>query len=743
MQGVGFRPFVYGLARELGLSGFVLNDPRGVMIEIEGEESSISAFRTMLLQRPPPLAEIETVSEESLQPLGTDGFEIRASEHSGSPSAVISPDVAVCDECLAEMWNPDDRRYLYPYINCTNCGPRFTIARAVPYDRATTTMASFTMCDECRAEYTDPTHRRFHAQPIACWTCGPRLTATDRHGRSIEGEPIEAIVRLISGGAVVAVKGLGGFHLACDATNASAIAELRRRKQREEKPLAVMVDSIESARACGELGIQEEALLLSMARPIVVVHRAGASPLADEVAPRNRHVGLMLPYSPVHHLLLAGLRRPIVLTSGNISDEPIAYRDDDARSRLGEIADAFLIGNRDIHMRCDDSVMRIVEGVSYPIRRARGFAPRPISVSVSFDVPVLGAGTELKNTFCIGSGDRAVLSHHIGDLENYEVMSAYVEAIEHFQSIYRIRPSVIGHDLHPDYLATRWALGLEGVETVGVQHHHAHIASCLTDNERAESVIGLALDGTGYGEDGGIWGCEVLACDLIEADRLMHLREVALPGGAAAIKQPWRVAASYLHAIFGDSIPDVAGIQARNEDAWDTVVKMTATGTNAPAASSAGRLFDAVAALCGLRDRVAYEGQAAAELEQVAERGVTRSYPCAVGNGVLDGHELVAAVVEDLRAGRPVGEVAAAFHNGFAAALVAACTGARDDTGLEVVALSGGSFQNVLLTTTVAAGLVAEGFEPLVHHRVPPNDGGVSLGQAVVAAARIAARSEG
>ncbi|MDQ3766835.1 MAG: carbamoyltransferase HypF [Actinomycetota bacterium] len=740
VQGVGFRPFVYALASQLGLGGFVLNDSGGVVIEVEGNHSDVDAFTQILLEEPPPLASLDSVERLDLPPLGSDRFDIRASETDGAVVATITPDVATCAACLEEIRDSGARRYGYAFTNCTNCGPRFTITTGVPYDRERTTMSSFSLCSECKAEYTDPGDRRFHAQPIACPRCGPRLTLFGKDGGQLEGDPITASAAALREGCILAIKGLGGYHLACDATDAVAVEELRRRKGREAKPFAVMAPNLEWACRLAHTGPEETAVLASHRRPIVIVARRAEAILADEVAPANRYLGIMLPYTPLHDLLMRSVRRPIVLTSGNLSDEPIAHEDADALERLGGIADAFLAHDRPVHVRCDDSVVRVVGGREYPIRRSRGYAPEPLEVSVPFSRPLLAAGPELKHTFCLGAGNRAILSHHIGDLANWAAMSALLEGVEHFTRVFDVRPEVVAHDLHPEYLSTKWALGLEGVEHVGVQHHHAHIASCLADNRRAEPVIGLALDGTGYGDDGAIWGCEVLTCDFAGYRRAAHLRYVPLPGGAAAVREPWRMAAVYLEAAFGEGAYDLdLDFVGRTAGRWRPILSMAATGISAPPTSSAGRLFDAVAALCGMRDRVSFEGQAAAELEQAADPSVVAAYPFPLADGALDGVVLVRAVAEDLIGGSPVAEVAARFHNGLAEGLRRACERVRAEQGLATVALSGGSWQNLLLLERVMQGLEGAGFEVLIHRRVPPNDGGVALGQAVIAGSRAGA----
>jgi hydrogenase maturation protein HypF len=726
VQGVGFRPFVHGLATGLGLAGLVGNDSRGVFIEVEGDLHAVERFLTGL-REPPPLALIERISTRPLSPDGLSGFAIVGSDTSGRRSVLVSADSATCADCLRELRDPADRRYGYPFVNCTNCGPRFTIVTDVPYDRPNTTMAGFAMCAECAAEYRDPADRRFHAQPVCCPACGPHVTLRDAGGRALPGEPIEAARALLRQGGILALKGLGGYHLAATAGDESAVAALRSRKHREDKPFAVMAADVRSARRLGEVGPAEEALLRSVRRPIVLLRRLAGVPLAGSVAPGNRSIGVMLPYTPLHHLL-AG--EPLVLTSGNVSDEPIAYRDEDAFAALREIADAFLTHDRPIHVRTDDSVTRVFRGRELPVRRSRGYVPGPVPLPAG-GPPLLACGAELKNTFCLAKDGRAFVSHHIGDLENYETLRAYREGIEHFGRLFDITPSLIAHDLHPEYLSTKYALE-QDLPLVGVQHHHAHIASCMADNEWTEPVIGVAFDGTGYGTDGTLWGGEFLVGDLTGFERAGHLLPVPLPGGTMAIREPWRMAAAH-------GVPADLDVARRNAASWDTVVAMGRRGVGSPLTSSVGRLFDAVAAVLGVRDRVNYEGQAAIELEQRADSRERGTYPILLGDGspfTIRGADLVAAVVADLRAGAGVPAIAARFHNAVAGLVVAGAVRLRETTGLTTVALSGGVFQNLLLLERAVGGLEAAGFAVLVHHRVPPNDGGISLGQAAVAAAR-------
>jgi hydrogenase maturation protein HypF len=755
VQGVGFRPFVYSLAIRLGLAGWVGNDLDGVFAEVEGPAGQIRDFLAALERDAPPLARVERVSAQSIEPDGRPGFAIVASDTDGPRRALVSADSATCADCLRELADPADRRFGYPFINCTNCGPRFTIVRDVPYDRPLTTMAGFVMCAACAAEYHDPADRRFHAQPVCCPACGPRLRLLAADGTELpgpDGTPDAALagaVAALAAGRVLAVKGLGGYHLAVDAASEQAAALLRARKHREDKPFAVMASDLAAARALCEVDDVAASLLTSPRRPIVLLPRRDAGPprdteppparLAAAVAPGNRQLGVILPYTPLHHLLLRDFGRPMVLTSGNVSDEPIAYQDADALARLAGIADVFLIHDRPIHIRTDDSVVRPFRGREAVLRRSRGYVPEPLAMATRFRRPVLACGAELKNTFCLGREDRAFLSHHVGDLENYETLRSFTEGIGHFRRLFDVAPQIVAHDLHPEYLSTKYALEQDECVLAGVQHHHAHIASCLADNGEAGPVIGVAFDGTGYGTDGTIWGGEFLLADLSDAERAGHLAGVPMPGGAAAIRQPWRMAAAYLDAAFPGGLPAGLDVAARNSGTWPDVVTLARRGVNAPMTSSAGRLFDAVAALLGVRDAINYEGQAAVELEQLAATSAPDPYPAAITDGpplTVAGSDLVRAAAEDLLAGVPREVIGARFHQGVAAMIGEVCGLLRDRSGLVTVALSGGVFQNLLLLGTVVDLLEKTGFRVLTHSRIPPNDGGISLGQAVVAAAR-------
>jgi hydrogenase maturation protein HypF len=754
VQGVGFRPFVYALAVRLGLAGLVGNDSGGVFAEVEGPAPAIGEFLTALRRDAPPLARIERVTTAGMVPDGVPGFSIAPSQAGGERRTLVSADTAACGDCLRELADPADRRFGYPFINCTNCGPRFTIVRDVPYDRPLTTMAGFVMCTACAAEYADPADRRFHAQPVCCPACGPRLTLTGPDGAELTGggaagRLLDLAADVLRRGQVLAVKGLGGYHLAVDATSEPAAAALRDRKHREEKPFAVMVADVATARELCEVDAASAELLTSSRRPIVLLPQRPGCAVASAVAPRNRQLGVMLPYTPLHHLLIARVGGPIVLTSGNSSDEPIVYRDEEMLPRLSGIADAFLTHDRAIHIRTDDSVVRAFRGKATLIRRSRGYVPEPVPLgSGPLRRPVLACGAELKSTFCLAKDNRAVLSQHIGDLENFETLRSFTEGIEHFRRLFDITPALVAHDLHPDYLSTRYALGLaedgpSGVELIGVQHHHAHIAACLADNGERGPVIGVAFDGTGYGTDGTLWGGEFLIASLAGFERAGHLAALPLPGGAAAIRQPWRMAAAYLDAAYPDGMPAGLDVERRNERRWDNVVSMGRRRINSPLTSSAGRLFDAAATILGVRDLISYEGQAAIELEQLAAPAGAapgaRAYPASIitGPGTLQvqGAELIRAVTEDLAAGTSPAIIATRFHHGVAGAIVAAATLLRDQHGLTTVALSGGVFQNLLLLGLAVTGLEAAGFRVLTHAQVPCNDGGISYGQAAVAAA--------
>ena len=750
VQGVGFRPFVYALAHKHGLAGSVRNDAEGVRIEVEGMPEELDLFIRALEEDAPPLAVVEEVSWRPLAALGEREFRIEESRDGTRRQALISPDVATCEDCLSELCDPSDRRYRYPFTNCTNCGPRFTITRQVPYDRATTTMSGFKMCPECQREYDDPSNRRFHAQPNACPVCGPRVRLLDKFGHELRAkheDPITRAARMLRGRAIVAIKGLGGYHLACDPFDAAAVQTLRGRKVRQDKPFALMARDIEQVRRLCHVSPEEEALLASPARPVVLMKRREDGGVAEEVAPRQDTLGVMLAYTPLHHLLLRDAGIPLVMTSGNNSDEPIAYKDEEAFDQLREIADYFLVHDREIHMRCDDTVVRIAGGRPYPIRRSRGYAPAPLRVAESFSRHILACGGELKNTFCLAKDRHAFLSHHIGDLENYETLRSFREGVEHYSRLFDVKPELVAYDLHPEYLSTKYARELEesGLPAVGIQHHHAHVASCLADNECPpdERVIGVALDGTGYGTDGAIWGGEFFEGSLEEGfARRAHLEYAPLPGGSAAIKQPWRMALAQLVTIYGEeealNLP-LAVVREAGERNVRLIARLVQHKLNTPPTSSAGRLFDAVAALAGVpgSGRVTYEGQAAIELELAASGATDRAYHFDLrpeGDGwIVETREVISGVVEDLLAARSAAEISVRFHRTMAEVVVAVCEEVRGVGGTSVVALSGGTFQNVLLLKQTVELLEEKDFVVYRHRRVPANDGGISLGQAVLA----------
>ncbi len=796
VQGVGFRPFVYGQALRRRLVGFVLNDSQGVTIEVEGSVESLEGFQQALREQAPPLARIDSIATQLMPLCHENGFSITHSQKGSERQALISPDSATCEDCLRELFDPADRRYRYPFINCTNCGPRFTIVQDVPYDREKTTMQFFSMCPACQSEYDDPLNRRFHAQPNACPTCGPQVRMVNwaddiddwtdgndegRRKRPLPSSPpppplqdmsdsITTAAQQLAQGAILAIKGLGGYHLACDALNMEVVQQLRARKHREAKPFALMVPDIATARLLCEVNDAEAVLLQSRRRPIVLLEQRAHCPVAPGVAPSCNSLGLMLPYTPLHHVLLrdfasaieAGRPAALVMTSGNLSDEPIAYRDEDALQRLATIAGAMLTHNRAIHMRCDDSVARIVASGEQFFRRSRGYAPEPIALSADLPAQLLACGGHLKNTFCLGKGRQAFISSHIGDLENVETLISFREGIEHYQRLFDIYPQAIAYDLHPEYLATKYALDADIPQKIGVQHHHAHIASVLAEHGLSGPVIGIAADGTGFGIDGAVWGCEILAADLTDFERLAHLTYIPLPGGERAVRQPWRMAAAYLAAAYGDAFLnlDIPFVRQLDRSKWHTLSQMIARGINCPQTSSLGRLFDAIAALIGLRGEVLYEGQAAIELETLAvgtrciasapandetHNNGPQLYPFAIQrqgvgeskSATLDVSPMIRAIVSDVQQGLPPSHIASRFHRTIAELLAAAACEARERTQLNSVALSGGVFQNRLLLETLIARLEEKGFQVYINRLVPPNDGGLSLGQLAVAAERI------
>jgi hydrogenase maturation protein HypF len=756
VQGVGFRPYVHRLAVELGLSGHVGNDVRGVFVEVEGAPQAVSAFEARLVGGAPPLARVTGVTATAVPVAGGPGFRIVASRPGGAAStAPVSPDVAVCDDCLGELFDPADRRYRYPFVNCTGCGPRFTVTVRLPYDRPNTTMAGFPLCDRCAAEYHDPTDRRFHAQPLACPACGPTVwfEAARAGGRGPEAgggrdatdAAIAAAQGALAAGGVVAVKGLGGYHLACDATSPAAVALLRGRKGRAEKPFAVMARDLGVAARLARVRPAEARVLASPARPIVLLDgRPGTLP--DGVAPGAALVGVLLPYTPLHHLLLAAGPDVLVMTSGNLADEPIAHDDADARRRLRSLADGWLVHDRPIHVPCDDSVVRVVDGDELPIRRSRGYAPLPVDLPVEVP-PGLAVGGELKNTFCLAEGGRAWVSQHVGDMGSVESMATFERSIERSQAFHGVTPRCVAADLHPGYHTRAWA---EPRAPVLVQHHHAHAAALMAEHGVApsERVIAIVFDGTGHGADGAVWGGEVLLARYEGYERVAHLGYVPLPGGDSAVRHPHRMALAHLWAAGLGWAADLPPVAATSPQEITALRRQLERGVACVPTSSMGRLFDAVASLVGLAQRVTYEAQAAMALEAAASAwaagdddgrpgyafGDPDLDPAVVrGRGPVDVAPVLRAVVADVRAGRHPGAVALAFHRAVAALVVDVAGRVRERTGVSRVGLTGGVFQNRLLASATRRHLVEAGFDVLVHRVVPPNDGGLALGQAVVA----------
>jgi len=762
VQGVGFRPFVYKLAKSLGLSGYVFNSSAGVTIEIEGSGSGVEDFLKTLKEGPPQLAEIAEIAVSEIAVEGGAGFSILNSREKAGEFALVSPDAGTCDACWRDFGDPSNRRYGYPFTNCTHCGPRYTIIRDIPYDRATTTMSSFKMCSACQAEYEDPEDRRFHAQPNACAECGPSLlllkspgwNASPRPGVALaplgncwfEDTDSLSIIRqaraLLLEGKILAVKGLGGFLLACDATNEAAVTELRKRKQRPHKPFALMMRDLAAAKRLCELSPEDELSLASARKPIVILPRRRETRLAAGIAPGDNTLGLMLPYTPLHYLLFSDSPdqdsewTALVMTSGNLSEEPIVTTNQEAMLQLGAVADWFLLHNRDIATRVDDSVVRTFEGRERVLRRARGFVPQAIDLGTEME-EVLAFGGELKNTFCLTKGRYAVLSQHIGDLENYETMRFFEETLSNLKQVFKVTPRAAAYDLHPGYMSTHMAMASGIEQRIGVQHHHAHIASCMAENHLHGQVLGVALDGTGFGTDGKIWGGEFLLADYAGFTRQAHFRNVLLPGGDAAVRQPWRMALSYLRDTFGQQIPaDVKCFERIDERQLAVVDAMLARRIQTVETSSCGRLFDAVAALLGIASEVTFEGQAAIALEAAAERGIEQGYDFeTAGDPIeLDFRPMIAAIVKDLSRGRRVSEISACFHNTLSAAIGEVCS---QIGGPNRVCLSGGSFQNLYLLGRTVVELRRRGFAVYLHAQVPANDGGLSLGQAMIANQRL------
>ena len=743
VQGVGFRPFICRLVERYRLAGWVRNQADGVEIEVAGPAGAVEELVRDIAAEAPPLARVVQVEvvEQPFAPL--EGFRIVKSRAEQARATLIAPDVCICPDCLDELLTPSDRRYRYPFINCTNCGPRYTIIRDIPYDRDKTTMAPFTMCPACQNEYDNPRDRRFHAQPNACWECGPKVWLEAAGGEKLaagDRAMKEAVLRLQEG-AILAIKGLGGFHLAVLATRESAVSRLRSRKVREEKPFAVMFSGLEAVTRCCQVNEREAELLQDLKRPIVLLKRKRAPEglvVAPGVAPQNRFLGAFLPYTPLHVLLFQGSPfEALVMTSGNQSDEPIVMANPEARERLKDIADFLLLHDRNIHMRCDDSVTRVLHGQPRPLRRARGYVPVPVFLAEA-GPSVLGVGAELKNTVCLSRGKEAFLSQHIGDLENLETLHSFEQAIAHLQKVLEIKPACLAHDLHPDYLSTQWALARQDLPRLAVQHHHAHIASVMAEQHLSGPVLGLAMDGTGYGTDGTIWGGEILRVEGAGCERLGHFRKIPLPGGTMAVREPWRMALTYLWGLdpargcerFADILERWPREKVR------IVLQMLERNLHAPLTSSCGRLFDAVSALIGLRSAVTYEGQAAIELEQALEEHADQ-YQGSVtqenGVWILDPLPMMVQVVDDIRNGVTPGIISARFHNGVVSLLADAATVIAGEAGLQHIALSGGVFQNAYLFEHLVSLLAERGFEVHSHVEVPANDACIALGQAYVA----------
>jgi hydrogenase maturation protein HypF len=772
VQGVGFRPYVYNLAVQSGLKGWVCNTSAGVDIELTGEVEEINVFLHTLKNDPPPLARIDSIEIHEIPGKDYSAFEIVQSQALSNAFQPISPDIGICPDCLQELFDPHDRRYRYPFTNCTNCGPRLTIIDDIPYDRPNTTMRDFVMCPSCKTEYIDPTNRRFHAQPIACPECGPQVwleyTVGDHKSRKIKeirgAEAILETQKLLLKGKIIAIKGLGGFHLACDATNSKVVSELRRRKLRVDKPFALMMPDIATVECHCSIDEADRKLLESRERPIVILTRKENSSVDLQVAPNQNTLGVMLPYTPLHYLLFAPpddnktsfkpikLKKipPLVMTSGNLSEEPIAIDNDEARERLSSLADAFLLHDRPIRTRCDDSVIRTYQGITFPLRRSRGYAPFPVYLA-SKSPEVLATGVELKNTFCIVRDRYAFLSHHIGDMENYETYQSFEDGITHYESLFRIKPTAIAYDLHPNYLASRYAIERaqrEGLLSIGVQHHHAHIASCMAENTlpAEKPVIGVAFDGTGYGDDGAIWGGEFLLADYHTYQRLSHLKYFPLPGGDTAIRKPARVALALLWASGLDWDPQLPPVSFICAEELSILKSQLRLNINTPLTSSMGRLFDAVASICGIRQKVNYEAQAAIEFEALANPDEQGEYDFLIvpsddqnkDRTEIDVSPLIEGVINDLNGRVQVSRISGKFHHTIARMVDQVCTQIRENTGIDRVVLSGGVWQNLVLLDKTMKMLTSDNFNVFIHHQVPTNDGGLALGQAAVAIHRMA-----
>ncbi len=744
VQGVGFRPHVYRLAKELTLCGYVSNNSEGVVIEIEGEKNNLESFHSQLKTAPPPLAQITDYRIDDILVCHDVDFKIQKSSHITKPTTFISPDIATCDDCLEELFDANDRRYKYPFINCTNCGPRYTIIKGTPYDRTLTSMSEFPLCSNCQTEYDDPSNRRFHAQPNACSVCGPQLSLHDGTSEMSTESPIEDVISLLQDGKIIAIKGIGGFHLAVDSNNSKAIEKLRDRKGRAEKPFAMMSRDIQTIQKYCYVSKQESELLISNKRPIVLMEKKGNCTLQVNIAPKNKMLGFMLAYSPLHHLLLQNNFDTLVMTSANLSEEPIAIDNHEAIERLSSVADYFLLHNRNILQRCDDSIVRVVSDYTQIIRRSRGFVPSPHFINKNIRHCVLAVGGELKNSIAFSRENNVFMSQYIGDLDNPKAYNFFEDSISHFSKILEAKPTAIAYDLHPEYLSTKWAKK-QTLPTIAIQHHHAHMVSVMAENNYYDKTIGIILDGTGFGTDGTIWGGEILVGDALNVERFCSLKQVALPGGTVAIKEPWRMALSCLYSAYGNKIPEnIPFMRSISKEKTDLVCQMIEKKINSPLTSSCGRLFDAVSALLNIKHAITYDAQAAIELENIAN-STTRFDVQPIKNvgSVIDTDKLIRKIVEMIQENKPTAQIALYFHYQLAEYFVAAVLSAREKFAIDTVALSGGVYQNKLFFEYISLRLQNEKFNLLTHKELPTNDGGLALGQIMIADAQLSAQKKG
>ncbi len=735
VQGVGFRPYIHRLASELGLSGYVLNNPEGVQIEAEGDKAALDDFLIKIGRDKPDISKIFSLQHSYIDEAGYQGFEIRSSIERGEVKTPILPDIALCSECTHEITNPKDRRFLYLFTNCTNCGPRFTIISSLPYDRKNTSMKEFQMCRECNREYDKPSDRRLHAQPNACHVCGPWISLFDSDGNIIctKEEALEKTISLIRKGSIMAIKGLGGYHLICDASNNETVLRLRERKLREEKPVAVMFPDMESIKSETVIDKLEERAVNSIERPVVIVKKGRQFSLAHSISPDNSTIGVFLPYTPLHYVIMRKFKKPVVATSANITDEPIVKDEDDAFQRLSGIADYVLSHNRKIIRRCDDSVVRVLSERQVPVRRSRGYAPLPVSLPFSLEKTVLALGPFMNNTIAVGMDNMVYLSQHIGDLDTPRAMECYEETIGDFLRLLDVEPDIVVSDMHPGYYSTKFGEKHFGSRLVRIQHHFAHIVSCMAENELSldERVIGFSFDGTGYGLDKTIWGGEVLIVNYKEFQRAFHLAPYRLPGGDKAVKEPCRTALSLLFETFGSNVKNLP-LSPLSDKEKSFYLEMITKKVNSPLTTSMGRLFDGVASLIGLRHKISYHAQAAIALEQEAIKSDdTESYPFIIKNGIIDQFPVIDKIADELNRGVTQEIIAKRFHNTIAEIIISSAEMIREKTGISKTALSGGVFQNSLLTETAFSRLGERGFSVYLHQLVPPNDGGISLGQAV------------